>query len=117
MTVMFLVRTAFWLSIVVLLLPSDAQQQAKLYSNASNAVAYAATYCDRNATVCSQGSQLWAAFKTKLEFGARLAFDVASERVLGPTSKPQTAGVAPAGGTLTPADLSVPWRGRRLTGV
>lgn len=111
---MFLIRTAFWLSLVVLLLPSDAQQQAKLYHTASDAVSHAATFCDRNRSVCTEGSKYWAAFQTKLEFGAKLALDLASERLLGQGTRQATVSpLTPAAGTLTPADMSAPWRGRK----
>ena len=80
---MFLIRMAFWVGLVVLLLPSDRERQAQLYKTASEAVRSASTFCDRNAALCTQGSQHWAVFRTKLEFGAKLVFDMASERLLG----------------------------------
>ncbi len=80
---MFLIRMALWGSLIVLLLPSDKERQAQLYRTASDAVRSAATFCDRNATLCEQGAKHWAVFRTKLEFGAKLVFDMASERLLG----------------------------------
>ena len=80
---MFLIRTAFWLALIVLLLPSDKERQARLYKTATEAVYSAATFCDRNAALCEQGGKHWSVFRTKLEFGAKLVFDVASERLLG----------------------------------
>ena len=74
---MTLIRTAFWLSLVVLLLPTDAQQQEKLYKTASDAASQAATFCDRNGKICSKGSEYWGTFQRKLEFGSRLAVDLA----------------------------------------
>lgn len=81
---MFLIRMAFWVGLVVLLLPSDKDRQAQLYKTATEAVHRAATFCDRNAALCEQGAKHWAQFRTKLEFGTRLFFDMASERLLGP---------------------------------
>ena len=80
---MFLIRMALWVGLIVLLLPSDKERQAQLYKTASNAVHNAATYCDRNAALCEQGAKHWAVFRTKLEFGAKLVFEMASERVFG----------------------------------
>jgi hypothetical protein len=80
---MFLIRTAFWLALIVLLLPSDKERQARLYKTAAEAVHSAATFCDRNAALCEQGARHWIVFRSKLEFGAKLVFDVASERLLG----------------------------------
>ena len=115
---MTLIRTAFWLSLVVLLLPTDAHQQEKLYKTASDAASQAATFCERNGTICSKGSEYWGTFQRKFEFGSRLAVDLVSERVLG-RSRQANAGVAaqgstgalaPAGHTLTPSDLTPAWR-------
>jgi len=80
---MFLIRMALWASLIVLLLPSDKERQAQLYKTASEAVRNAATFCDRNAALCEQGAKHWAVFRTKLEFGTRLVFDMASQRLLG----------------------------------
>ena len=80
---MFLIRMAFWVGLIVLLLPSDKERQAQLYRTATETVHRAATFCDRNAALCEQGAKHWAAFRTKLEFGAKLVFDMASERLLG----------------------------------
>ena len=80
---MFLIRMALWVGLIVLLLPSDKERQAQLYKTASEAVHSAATFCDRNAALCEQGAKHWTVFRTKLEFGAKLVFDMASERLLG----------------------------------
>jgi len=79
---MFLIRMAFWVGLVVLLLPSDKERQAQLYKTATEVVHSATTFCDRNAALCEQGARHWAVFRTKLEFGARMVFDMASERLL-----------------------------------
>ena len=115
---MTLIRTAFWLSLVVLLLPTDAQQQEKLYKTASDAASQAATFCDRNGKICSKGSEYWGTFQRKLEFGSRLAVDLASERLLGRSRQANAAipahsaagGLAPVGHALTPSDLAPAWR-------
>lgn len=109
---MFLFRTVFWLSLVVLVLPTDAQQQAKLYQSVSAAAHQAATFCDRNREICAKGAEHWATFRSKLEFGARMAMDIASERLQGDgAARPGGAPVKPVSGTLTPHDLGPAWRG------
>ena len=115
---MTLIRTAFWLSLVVLLLPTDANQQEKLYKTASDAATHAATFCDRNQSVCTKTSQVWGTFKQKLEFGSKLAVDLVSERVFG-AQRPAAVqhGVAPVNHTLTPNDITPAWRGSGRSGV
>jgi hypothetical protein len=51
-----------------------------------------ATFCDRNSSACERGSAYWAVFKQKLEFGARLAYDMASAHVFGTAETPQATG-------------------------
>ena len=73
---MFLIRLAFWLGLVVLLLPTDERQQAKLYGTAVSTVERVTTFCDRNAQLCSASVDLWATFLSKAEFGARIVGDL-----------------------------------------
>lgn len=95
---MFLIRMAFWVGLIVLLLPSDKERQAQLYKTATETVHRAATFCDRNAALCEQGAKHWAVFRTKLEFGTKLVFDMAAERLLGvqpAVHKPSEDGTGP----------------------
>jgi hypothetical protein len=119
-TAMFFIRMAFWLGVAVMLLPTDAQQQARLYSTAVNAVERASTFCDRNTRTCEMGAQAWAAFLKKAEFGARLVGDMISSRVghpetaalaTPPRQKVSTATRADVQSTLLPTDLQPAWRG------
>jgi len=77
---MFLIRAAFWIGLVVLLLPTDANQQARLYGAAAATVERVTTFCDRNSRTCEVGSEVWAAFLKKAEFGARMAFELITSR-------------------------------------
>ena len=72
---MFFIKLAFWLGVAVLLLPTDAQQQARLYTTATSAVERATTFCDRNPATCTTAASAWATFLKKAEFGARLVGD------------------------------------------
>jgi hypothetical protein len=104
--------------LIALLLPTDQRQQEKLMSVAFDTARRVATFCERNATTCERGSQYWASFKQKLEFGAKLVFDIASERTAPKSAKAEPASLpaspAPsverAKGTLTPSDLAPDWR-------
>jgi hypothetical protein len=118
---MFLIRVTFWLALIVLLLPTDQRAQERLYTTASEMAHRVATFCDRNATVCSRGGEYWAVFKQKLDFGAKLAYEIASERLMGksaPTPEPVNSTASPparverAKGTLSPADMQPDWRGK-----
>lgn len=84
-----LLRLAFWLAVVVFLLPSDPQQQAKLHAAATTAMERVTTFCDRNAKTCVVGAEVWANFVKKAEFGLRLIGDLLAGRP-GPDSAPDT---------------------------
>ncbi len=117
---MFLIRVTFWLALIVLLLPTDKGTQERLYTAASETAHRVATFCDRNAQACARGSEYWAVFKQKLDFGAKLAYEIASERLMGkstPAAAPVTTSSTPAKverakGTLSPAVLQPEWRGK-----
>ena len=116
---MFFIRLTFWLGVAVMLLPSDAQQQARLYGTATTAVERVTTFCDRNARTCEIGSQAWSTFLKKAEFGARLVSDLVSSGgrpeqaafSAGPREKTVVATKTDVHGTLSPMDLEPAWRG------
>ncbi|NJO23151.1 MAG: hypothetical protein HC868_09650, partial [Sphingomonadales bacterium] len=69
----------------------------------------------------TRGSEYWAVFKRKLDFGTKLAYEIASERLMGksaPTAAPVTTSSTPpakvdrAKGTLSPPDMLPEWRGK-----
>jgi hypothetical protein len=115
---MFLIRLAFWMGLVVLVLPADEQQQAKLYGTAVTTVETVTTFCDRNASACTAGAEMWETFKRKAEFGAKLASELAKGRpgddaALQPAAargRPDPRANPAARGTLAPMDLAPAWR-------
>lgn len=121
---MFFIRMTFWVGLVVLLLPTDQQQQARVYDTAAAAVERISTFCDRNPNICASGADLWAGFVKKAEFGAHMAFNLLNSRVRGapefgevqPASTMDRTGrhLPPVGrGTLKPDDLAPAWRGQQ----
>jgi hypothetical protein len=85
---MSLLRLAFWLAIVVLLLPSDPQQQARLHAIVMSALGRVNTYCGPGDRTCGGGSDLWIAFVKKAEFGLRLIGDIISGGGRSPPDEP-----------------------------
>ena len=92
---MFLIRSAFWLALIVMLLPSDPREQAKMYQTASHALHQAATFCDRNQATCVKAEGYWVVFKDKLAIGARMATDLFNERVNGHAPPSPVAALEP----------------------
>jgi len=112
---MFLLRLAFWLAVLVFLLPSDAQQQARLYATATTTIERVTTFCDRNAKTCAVGAEVWANFVRKAEFALRLVGDLLGGRpspeAAPPPQDKRGAGKSEPRGTLFPSDLQPLWRG------
>jgi hypothetical protein len=119
---MSLLRLAFWLALLVLLLPTDAAQQARFTSFASTALERLTTFCDRNARTCDAAVAAWSNFLRKAEFGVRLVGDLlgAGGRQISEQSpdlppaleKRRDKRLGKADGTLSPSDLyEAPWRG------
>lgn len=118
---MFIIRTAFWLGIIVLVMPSDPAQQKQLSDAARNGIAQASTLCDRHETACRHASVAWTAFKAKAETAGRMAFNLAMERMAARPAATAPAATVPATttgpangrqhGTLREDDQIPRWRG------
>ena len=109
----------------MLLLPTDAQQQARLYTTATSAVERATTFCDRNAGNLRHGREAWATFLKKAEFGARLVGDLISSSGRQARTRRQpprhntSANSSDRAAPCSPADMQPAWRGpsARRTGT
>jgi len=121
----FLVRKAFWLSLVIALLPITPSQQKTSVSQvgatdalsaASAAVSDIRQFCVRQPGACATGSQAIVQFGHKAQTGAKLLYQLLNERkvtdqlkITTKGDKPSTGG--PSSSTLTPTDLAAPWHG------
>jgi uncharacterized protein DUF5330 len=90
---MFLIRTAFWLMILVLLLPTDQQQQSEVYGTAQAAVKDVSGFCSRNPGVCNTGKDAFDVFVQKAQFGAELIMGFIREQTGGAASGSETPSV------------------------
>jgi hypothetical protein len=118
----FLLRMAFWLSVVCVLLPSgtkstspeaniDATQAVTL---ASAAVSDARGFCDRQPDACVVGGKVAVAIGHKAEAGARTIYEFITTKLAEKAAPEKTAAkidsvTAPGQGTLTGADMQPAW--------
>lgn len=110
---MFLIRAAFWLTVVVFLLPADRDTGVAPRVGALQALAAVQAtasdvsgFCDRNPDVCATGSAAVEILSEKLRYGVRLiqnAFDARASE-----NSPDT---------LTGDDVTTPWRGQTRDGA
>ena len=122
----FLLRVAFWLSVVIVLLPAvpsaDKLQAprvsaAEALSAAGAALSDMRQFCGRQPDACTIGSQALKLFGEKARNGASMLHTFLNEKLgadEGPAGLPHPSrpspGVKAAHDTLLPADLTPPWR-------
>jgi hypothetical protein len=117
----FLLRVAFWLTVVLVLLPSAGKQPtpktevgtAEAISAARATVGDLRTFCERQPEACSIGSQAAVAIGHRAQAGAKMLYEFLNEQ-LGP--QPTDAVGSTGKGsqhTLTASDLDPAWRGHQ----
>ena len=118
----FLLRVAFWLSIVVVLLPAGpktdpdapAVSTFEAIGAAQAAIKDARGFCQREPEACAVGSQALQVFGQKAQNGARMLYEFLSssgETKDGPTGST----LRPGRDTLTADDRALPWHGPQKT--
>jgi len=131
----FLLRMAFWLGVVLILLPSGSSQRATQSSDVRTSEAISAAsatvqdmrgFCARQPDACTVGSQVAVAIGYRAQAGAKMLYDFLTEALApketgalphgavprGSTAKVEPVKSSPSSqNTLTPADLAPAWRG------
>jgi hypothetical protein len=125
----FLLRMAFWLGVILVLLPSVGTQPAPKMQVGDAVTAARATvgdvhqFCERQPDACFIGSQTAVALGHRAQAGAKMLYEFLNEK-LGPSetgtlgaAAPVAAGAAmplpprrPVQHTLAPADLAPAWQ-------
>jgi hypothetical protein len=120
----FLLKMAFWLGVILIILPSGGSDTAPKAAqvSASDAMSLAAAaatdmrqFCDRKPDACAVGSQVATALGYRAQAGAKMLYDFLTEQ-LGPQEtgsvavahdqhKPAPAVVQASQNTLGPSDL------------
>ncbi len=117
---MFLIRTAFWLTLVILLLPTNAEEQRQVYGTAEAAVKDMRTFCTRNPEVCAKSRDAFHVFSQKAQFGAQMLMGFVTETASDASSETTDAGDArrfptffekDSQNTLTTDDVQPGWFG------
>jgi hypothetical protein len=127
----FLLRMAFWLGIVLILLPGVPQHgsstsgvgTADAVSAASATVHDLKGFCTREPDACTVGSEFATSMGYRAQAGAKMLYDFLTEALASHDATSQVSGpiksaanrpsLQPRGSqnTLTPADLAPAWRG------
>jgi len=130
----FLLRMAFWLGLVLILLPSGSTQRVPASDvGASDAISAASAtvgdlrqFCTRQPDACTVGSQVATTLGYKAQAGAKMLYDFLTEALAPKETGSLAGGNSPhsskaamdkpslekaSQNTLTPADLAPAWRG------
>lgn len=111
---MFLIRTAFWLTLVILLLPANKGEQVQILGTAEAAIQDVRTFCVRNPEVCEKSKTAFYGFSEKAQFGAKMLMSFIDDKTQG-VSEQETASERKSlfgretRGTLTNDDLQPHW--------
>lgn len=116
---MFLIRTAFWLTLVILLLPTSEQEQRDVYGTAEAAVKDMRSFCTRNPEVCAKSRDAFETFSQKAQFGAKMLMDFVADATTeqavsqeeNPRRFPTSFRDKRSENTLTDDDLAPGWFG------
>ena len=116
----FLIRAAFWLSIVIVLLPTPESMKApdtgigaaQAVTAASATVSDMSQFCVRQPDACQVGSQALTYFGHKAQASAKWVYEKFTAKAEQPgAAAPARALADDSQHTLTPADTAPAWRG------
>ncbi len=133
---MFLLRSAFWLTIVIMLIPADPESGeaprvtvAEAMGALRDTVTDLSGFCDRNPDVCVTGGAAAQMIAEKSQNGIEIVYRYVTGEESGgidmapgapgapsgidmaPGAHGAPAGKGPRRGTLTTDDLALPWQG------
>jgi Family of unknown function (DUF5330) len=126
---MFLLRTAFWLAVMLALLPSFAPKAAapaatgmeatEAVTAASETLGDMFQFCSRQPNACAAGVHLASAIGQRAQAGAKMLYGMVGEKLAKSegaaeeTASANASDVKVSQNTLTAADLVPAWRGQR----
>jgi uncharacterized protein DUF5330 len=120
----FLLRMAFWLGLVLVLLPREKTPESdnapqigasEAISAATAAASDMGQFCKRQPAACEVGGQAATAIGQRAQDGARQLYKIITDKKPDHTSSIDMAGVAgadavPATDALTEGDMSIEWQ-------
>ncbi|BAR99929.1 hypothetical protein BV133_2336 [Blastochloris viridis] len=122
---MFLVKVAFWLAVLVLLIPTggdSSHRSDQVGAGDAMSAAYAAVddlrgFCGRQPEVCEIAGRVGSTFTEKAQVGAKMLYEFLKDQagdhggatVTGSVTEP--AAPKPEAPSLAPDEMQMPWRG------
>jgi hypothetical protein len=123
----FLLRLAFWVGLVLVLLPRDKTPDSdkapqigasEAVSAATAAVSDVSQFCKRQPAACEVGGQAATVIGERAQAGARKLYRIITDKrapdrtgSIGGVERADTAQLEVARDTLTPDDMQIEWQG------
>lgn len=120
----FLLRCAFWICVVLALLPFGSPQPVSkeagvgaldALSAAGAAVSDMGQFCDRQPEACEIGSKAALALGVRAQAGAKILYEFVTEKMApsetGSVGAQKGPKALPSQHTLNPSDMEPAWRG------
>lgn len=120
---MFLIRTAFWVGLILLLLPTNKEGQQVVFGTMEAAIRDMQGFCLRNPEACAHGREAFAQLSDKAVSGFRMVAGLATDAVWQNNSTVSTIeakltaarelaaqDLTASQNTLTSADIEPDWR-------
>ena len=113
----FLLRIAFWLTVVLVLLPTGSSQPiapspqigaADAVVAASAAVSDVSGFCDRQPEACTVGANAAVAIGQRAQAGAKMVYEFINDRMAGSETDPSAPGHNSDPRTVAAAPRTVP---------
>lgn len=76
---MFLIRSVFWVSLIVLMLPVGGNSSSNLVGATKYAFQDMGKFCDRNVDICNIGTEAWKNLKYKAAYSFHAVVDMAKD--------------------------------------
>ncbi len=76
---MFLIRTFFWVSLVILLVPLGNNNSSNVVGATKYAFRDMSQFCNRNVDICNISQEAWRTIKYKAEYGYNIVVAVAKD--------------------------------------
>ena len=76
---MFLVRTVFWVSLVIFLLPIGGKEAGNMFGATKHAINGMDDFCNRNVDICNISEEAWKSFKYKAAYSIETLSKIAKE--------------------------------------
>lgn len=105
---MFLLRSAFWLVILILLIPTDEAKQQQIYGTVRTALNDVTSFCERNPRTCASSQEAFDTLMRKAQTGGAMIMALVEEHSGSAQPAQKAAMTTPSYSATKPAMIAKP---------